>query len=195
MSAWETASFKHSRSHSTETAGGGSSYSNANVMERTRLNSLKAGIGSTMRWVIDSATRSRSFPPAAKSPPTSRAESGGNADEFMVELITGEILAAEWYRHAGAIAVEVEWQDDNAILDVYDQGPELDLAKVTDPMDQPPIWCCAVLPIRCRSSTPSKAIIFALHCPRAANPALPRASGSGSSPLRSSVCASKPRKS
>ena len=90
-----------------------------------------------MRWVIDSAD-------AQSIVSTRRAiahhvanESRGNADAFMVELITGEILNAEWYRHAGAIAVEVAWQNDNAILDVYDQGPELDLSHVADPMDPP----------------------------------------------------------
>lgn len=91
-----------------------------------------------MRWVIDSGD-------AASIVTTRRAvashiheESRGKADDFMVELITGEILSAEWYRHAGAIAVEVEWENDNAILDVYDQGPALDLTEVAaDPFEPP----------------------------------------------------------
>jgi len=65
-----------------------------------------------------------------------RSESAGNADDFMVELITGEILAAEWYRHAGAIAIEVEWKRGTAVLEVWDQGPKLDLSNHRDPLDE-----------------------------------------------------------
>ncbi|MFN2528587.1 MAG: ATP-binding protein [Candidatus Baltobacteraceae bacterium] len=90
-----------------------------------------------MRWVIDSADAQSIVSTRREIANHITSESRGNADAFMVELITGEILAAEWYRHAGAIAVEVEWQNDNAVLDVYDQGPALDLSQVVDPMDQP----------------------------------------------------------
>ena len=90
-----------------------------------------------MRWVIDSGDAASIVSTRRAVASHINAQSHGNADEFMVELITGEILNAEWYRHAGAIAVEVEWQNNKAVLDVYDQGPELDLSHVADPMDPP----------------------------------------------------------
>jgi hypothetical protein len=90
-----------------------------------------------MRWVIDSANAESIASTRREIASHIATESRGNADAFMVELITGEILAAEWYRHAGAIAVELEWHGDNAVLDVYDQGPELDLSQVVDPLDIP----------------------------------------------------------
>ncbi|GAC1657754.1 MAG: hypothetical protein NVS9B12_10010 [Vulcanimicrobiaceae bacterium] len=90
-----------------------------------------------MRWVIDSGDAASIVSTRRAVASHINAESGGHADDFMVELITGEILAAEWYRDAGAIAVEVEWREEGAVLDVYDQGPELDLSAVTDPLEQP----------------------------------------------------------
>lgn len=90
-----------------------------------------------MRWVIDSSDAASVVSTRRAVTSQIKMQSGGNADEFMVELITGEILAAEWYRHAGAIAVEVQWQDDAAILDVYDQGPALDLDDTGDPLEVP----------------------------------------------------------
>ena len=90
-----------------------------------------------MRWVIDGSD-------AASIVKTRRAvaeyvhdEAGGNADDFMVELITGEILAAEWYRRSGAIAVEVSWEAGTAMLDLWDQGSEIELHDVADPLDAP----------------------------------------------------------
>ncbi|MDP9018879.1 MAG: hypothetical protein M3N19_11240 [Candidatus Eremiobacteraeota bacterium] len=90
-----------------------------------------------MRWVIDSGDAASIVTTRREIASHIRKESAGNADEFMVELLTGEILAAEWYRHAGAIAVEVEWQNDNAVLDVWDQGPPLELSLVEDPLEMP----------------------------------------------------------
>ena len=90
-----------------------------------------------MRWVIDGSD-------AASIAKTRRAvaeyvhhEAAGNSDDFMVELITGEILAAEWYRHSGAVAVEVTWEAGAAVLDLWDQGPEIELSDVVDPLDAP----------------------------------------------------------
>lgn len=88
-----------------------------------------------MRWIVDSADAASLTSTRREIASHIRAESAGNADDFMVELITGEILAAEWYRHAGAIAVEVAWQRGTAVLDVWDQGPELDLSTDLDPLD------------------------------------------------------------
>lgn len=91
-----------------------------------------------MRWVIDSANAESIASTRREIASHIATEAHGNADAFMVELITGEILAAEWYRNAGAIAVELEWHENKAVLDVYDQGPELDLSQVFDPLDIPP---------------------------------------------------------
>ncbi len=90
-----------------------------------------------MRWVIDSCDAASIVSTRREVASHIHDESRGDADDFMVELITGEILAAEWYRQAGAVAVEVAWKDDSAILDVYDQGPELDLRLEADPLNQP----------------------------------------------------------
>lgn len=89
-----------------------------------------------MRWIVDSADAASLTSTRREIATHIHAESAGAADDFMVELITGEILAAEWYRHAGAIAVEVEWRKGTAVLDVWDQGPELDLSAQHDPFDE-----------------------------------------------------------
>ena len=90
-----------------------------------------------MRWVIDSTDAASIVDTRRAVASHVRAESHGNADDFMVELLTGEILAAEWYRHGGAIAVEVEWENGDAVLDVWDQGPPLDLEQTVNVLDQP----------------------------------------------------------
>lgn len=89
-----------------------------------------------MRWILDSTD-------AASIAQTRRAvalhvreESHGHSDDFMVELLTGEILAAEWYRRSGAVAIEVNWRNGNAVLDLWDQGPAIDLSDA-DPLDAP----------------------------------------------------------
>ena len=92
-----------------------------------------------MRWIIDSGDAASIVTTRRAVTSHIREESRGKADDFMVELITGEILAAEWYRRAGAIAVEVGWENDNAILDVYDQGPALDLTEEVANPYEPPI--------------------------------------------------------
>lgn len=90
-----------------------------------------------MRWVIDSSDAASIVQTRRAVADHVRDETGGRSDDFMVELITGEILAAEWYRHAGAVALEVSWEHGSAVLDLWDQGPEIDLGEVRDPLDPP----------------------------------------------------------
>lgn len=90
-----------------------------------------------MRWVIDGSDAASIVKTRRAVAEYIQAEAGSNSDNFMVELITGEILAAEWYRHSGAIAVEVSWEAGGAVLDLWDQGPEVELNDVVDPLDAP----------------------------------------------------------
>lgn len=90
-----------------------------------------------MRWVIDSSDAASIVKTRRAVAEHVREETRGNADDFMVELITGEILAAEWYRHGGAVAVELNWERGNAVLDLWDQGPEIELGDIADPLDPP----------------------------------------------------------
>jgi hypothetical protein len=90
-----------------------------------------------MRWVIDSSDAASIVKTRREVAEHVRDETHGRSDDFMVELITGEILAAEWYRHGGAIAVEVSWEHGNAVLELWDQGPEIELGEVPDPLNPP----------------------------------------------------------
>ncbi len=90
-----------------------------------------------MRWVIDSADAASLSAARRQVAEYVAATCSGRVDDFMVELMVGELLGAEWYKQAGAIALEVDCIADKVYVDVWDQGPALDLESKRDPLDEP----------------------------------------------------------
>ncbi len=144
-----------------------------------------------MRWVIDSNDAASVVSTRRAVTSQIRVESGGNADEFMVELITGEILAPSGTAMPARLRSKCSGKT----------TPQFSMSTTRDrhwtSMPQPirskrrATSCCAVLRTRSRSNVAIKAITFALPCPPTAKPFPKPVSSCGSLLQRSRGCEPK----